>query len=94
MPNSTTLVGIAGLAISLVAITFDGEEVCVGGVSLPLFGADGALMTGTHAARLWPSEALQAARDPRLLHPKSEKIPLVLDLRGGICGENGRCVTG
>ena len=76
------------LSISLMAITFTGDEVCVGGVSLPLFGMDGMLLTGTHAARLWSSEELQVARDPSLLNPKSESIPLVLDTKGGVCGEN------
>jgi phosphatidylinositol 3-kinase len=76
------------IALTVMGVTFAGEKVTVAGVNLPLFNFDGTLTTGSHAAKLWPGESLQVARDPELLHHKCERNPVVLDMLGGVCGEN------
>ena len=62
-----------------MAITFTGDEVCVGGITPTVW--HGRLLTA-------PMRCSQEESVGPALDPKSESIPLVLDTKGGVCGEN------
>jgi phosphatidylinositol 3-kinase len=76
------------IKLMLMGMTESGEKVPVAGLSLPLYNHDGTMLVGQHAAKLWPHESLQIARDPELLNPKVERTASILNLDGCVCGAN------